>query len=119
SLNAHCAPWYSGGHACPSVIAALKHGLCVGPPSPSPGGRARKAAAAPRPVLERMGLCHLLCRPGRRQPTPNFSNLKAGPFGVRVVICRGCFGCSPRLSALERAVIEGENPVWDGVSASV
>ncbi|KAE9189112.1 hypothetical protein PF002_g25140 [Phytophthora fragariae] len=32
------------------------------------GGRARKAAAAPRPVLERMGLCHPLCRTGRRLP---------------------------------------------------
>jgi hypothetical protein len=68
-LNAHCAPWYSGGHACPSVIATLKPGLCVGPPSPLlRGGRARKAAAAPRPILERMGLCHPLCRTGRRQP---------------------------------------------------
>ncbi|PTU16784.1 hypothetical protein P175DRAFT_0447756, partial [Aspergillus ochraceoroseus IBT 24754] len=33
---------------------------------------------------------------------------------VRVVICRGCFGCGPRLSALERAVREGENPVLGG-----
>lgn len=42
---------------------------CVlGPRPPTPGGRARKAAAAPRPVLERMGLRHPLCRPGRRPP---------------------------------------------------
>jgi len=44
------------------------------------------------------------------------TNLKTGPLGVRIVICRGCFGSGPHLSALERAVIEGENPVWDGWS---
>ncbi|PLB42936.1 hypothetical protein P170DRAFT_487088 [Aspergillus steynii IBT 23096] len=48
-FETHIAPpWYSGGYACPSVISALKHGLCVG--SSSPPGRARKAAAAPRPA---------------------------------------------------------------------
>ncbi|GCB28339.1 hypothetical protein AAWM_11224 [Aspergillus awamori] len=52
SLERTLRPLVFRGHACPSVIAALKPGLCVGSPSPSPGGRARKAAAAPRPILE-------------------------------------------------------------------
>ncbi|OOO03872.1 hypothetical protein OAory_01114520, partial [Aspergillus oryzae] len=51
---------------------------------PSPGGPGPPAAAAPRPLLARLGLCPPLCRPGRRLPPapPSFSRLPSAPVGL-------------------------------------
>ena len=37
--------------------------------------------------------------------------MKAGVFGVRVVISRRVFRAAPWTSSLERDIVEGENPV--------
>ncbi len=37
--------------------------------------------------------------------------MKAGVFGVRIVISRSVFRFGPSLSPLEKGIIEGDNPV--------
>ena len=49
----------------------------------------------------------------------NSSNLKSLCFAQRIVVSRDTFGGSLGLSPLERGIKEGENPVFDPVSASV
>jgi hypothetical protein len=49
-LNAHCAPWYSGGHACSSVITPIKHRLVLGP-RPRLAGACLKHLGGATPAL--------------------------------------------------------------------